>query len=225
MKRVVIPELLDSDAGTSSEVQKSLADLRSFNRWFGGIATTCYLVQRVAEETHVSRLSLLEVAAGSGYVAEAAARRLQQRGLTLQFTLLDRSLAHLKNGSATHAGQRVVGDALALPFRDQSFDIVGCGLFAHHLEPDEVEEFVNEGLRVAKIAVVINDLVRDPLHLAAVYAGVPVYRSRITRHDAPVSVRRAYTQEEILDILGRTRASRVEFSRHYFFRMGVVAWK
>lgn len=224
MKRVVIPELLDSDAGTPSEIQKSLADLRGFNRWFGGIGSTCQLLARVARKSSLSSLSLLEVASGAGYVPKLVAERLRQQGLTLQFTLLDRSLAHLRNGPAPGA-ERVVGDALALPFRDQSFDVAGCGLFAHHLEPDEIVQFVNEGLRVARSAVVINDLVRHPLHAAAVYAGVPFYRSRLTRHDAPASVRRAYTEKEILDILAGTRARQVDLSRHYFFRMGIIAWK
>ena len=38
MRRVVVPELLDSDAGTPREVEGSLADLRMVNRFFGGAA-------------------------------------------------------------------------------------------------------------------------------------------------------------------------------------------
>ena len=29
----------------------------------------------------------------------------------------------------------VAGDALSLPFRDESFDLLSCNLFAHHLSP------------------------------------------------------------------------------------------
>ena len=118
-----------------------------------------------------------------------------------------------------------MGDALALPFRDTSFDLVGCGLFAHHLSPDQLVRFVNEALRVSRCAVLINDLIRHPTHLALVYAGVPLYRSRITRHDAPASVLQAYTPDEMREILGRTAAARVEIGRSYLFRMGVIAWK
>ena len=68
MKRVPTAEMLDSDSGTPAEVAASLADLRRINRWFGGVATTENMVARVARETKQSSLSLLEVAAGSGYV-------------------------------------------------------------------------------------------------------------------------------------------------------------
>jgi SAM-dependent methyltransferase len=70
-------------------------------------------------------------------------------------------------------GQAVVADALALPFRDGTFDLIGCSLFAHHLDPESLRLFADESLRVCSCAVLINDLVRDPLHLALVYAGFP----------------------------------------------------
>jgi hypothetical protein len=220
MKRVVTAELLDTDCGTPAEVAASLGDLRRFNRWLGGIATTEEMIRRVAREINASTVSLLEVAAGSGYVPETVRERLHRQGLKLQVTLLDRAPSHM-NGSH----RAVAGDALALPFQDASFDLVSCTLFAHHLSPDQLVQFVNEGLRVCRTALLINDLVRRSLHLSLVYAGLPLYRSRITRHDAPASVRQAYTPDEMQALLKRTRASRTEIHRYYLFRMGVIAWK
>lgn len=220
MKRIPTAELLDVDAGTQQEVTSSLADLRFINRTFGGRSTTRSMVEVVAQSTGAQELSLLEVAAASGDVPRAASKTLADRGITLKVTLLDRSATHVGNG-----GRSVVGDALALPFRDASFDLVSCGLFAHHLPPDEVTRFVNESLRVSRYAVLINDLIRHPLHLAMVYAGWPLYRSRLTRHDAPASVRQAYTIPEMREMLRTTTASRVDVTRHYLFRMGVIVWK
>ena len=220
MKRVPTAELLDTDAGTPEEVSSSLSDLRFINRNFGGGPTTRSMVERVARSTGARELSLLEVAAGSGDVPRAAREKLAELGIAIRVTLLDRSAAHVGNGSRS-----VLGDALALPFQDESFDLVSSGLFAHHLPPDDVVRLVNEGLRVCRCAVLINDLIRHPLHLAMVYAGWPLYRSRLTRHDAPASVRQAYTIPEMRHILGATMASRVDVTRHYLFRMGVIVWK
>lgn len=220
MKRVPTAELLDTDSGTPAEVAASLADLRRINRWFGGVATTANMVARVARETNRSSLSLLEIAAGSGYVPKTVGYRLQHRGLRLQVTLLDRVPSHLSNGT-----RMVAGDALALPFRDAAFDLLSCSLFAHHLSPKELVRFVDEALRVCRVAVLINDLIRHPLHLSLVYAGMPLYHSRITRHDAPASVRQAYTPAEMRTLLAESSAARVEIHRHYLFRMGVIAWK
>jgi ubiquinone/menaquinone biosynthesis C-methylase UbiE len=221
MKRKVIPELLDSDSGSPSEIAASLSDLNRINRWFGGIATTEFLVERVAQRLHAKSLSLLEVGAGTGAVPAAVVAALAPRGIRIQVTLLDRAVSHLKNGDQ----RAVVGDALALPFSDSSFDLVSCSLFVHHLSPDEVVRFINASLRVCRHGVVINDLIRHPAHLGLVYAGTPLYRSRLTRHDAPASVWQAYTVNEVENMLEKSNAARVEITRHFLFRMGVIAWK
>ena len=224
MKRVVIPELLDTDSGSPAEIAAALCDIRQINRRFGGIATTQSMIAQVARKHGATSLSLLEVAAGAGDVPQAASARMQKLGIRLQVTLLDRAHSHLKNGSG-NGSSAVAGDALALPFADESFDLVSCCLFAHHLEPPEIVQFVNEGLRVGRTAVIINDLVRDQIHLALVYLSLALYRSRFNRHDAPASVRRAYTVKEMNQMLGQTTAARVEIERRPVFRMGAIAWK
>ena len=220
MKRVAIPELLDTDSGSPAEIAASLSDLNRINRWFGGISTTTSMIRRVAQKLGVLSLSILEVAAGIGYVPERARQKLVHDGIELKVTLLDRAPSHLVNGN-----RAIAGDVLALPFRDASFDLVGSVIFLHHLSPEQVIQSVNEALRVSRTAVLINDVVRHPMHLALVYAGLPLFRSRLTHHDAPASVRQAYTTAEIRDLLKRTSAARVEIHRHYLFRMGVMVWK
>jgi ubiquinone/menaquinone biosynthesis C-methylase UbiE len=220
MKRVVIPELLDTDSGSPAEIAAALSDLNRINRWFGGVSTTTSMIRRVAQRLGAPSLSMLEAAAGTGYVPEQARQQLVHDAIKLEVTLLDRTPSHLVNGH-----RAVAGDVLALPFRDASFDLVGSVIFLHHLPPDQVIQSVNEALRVCRTAVLINDLVRDPVHLALVYAGLPLFRSRLTHHDAPASVRQAYTAAELRDLLKRSSATRVEIHRHYLFRMGVIIWK
>jgi ubiquinone/menaquinone biosynthesis C-methylase UbiE len=230
MKRAAIDEVFDTDSSTPAEVATTLFDLRNINRWFGGNTTTAAMTDQVTRGLPPGSVSLLEVAAGSGDALRTASGRLERRGLQLQVTLLDRAWSHLSNGhpGRDHQpnGRRiVVGDALVSPFRDGSFDLVGCCLFAHHLSPEQLVRFVNESLRVCRRAVLINDLVRHPLHVGLVYVSLPLYRSRITRHDAPASVRGAYTIKEMRALLRQTTAARVEIHQHYLFRMGAIAWK
>jgi ubiquinone/menaquinone biosynthesis C-methylase UbiE len=219
MRRVVIPELLDSDDGTPAEIAASLVDLRRINAWFGGIGTLAELLRRVARSVDRRELSVLDVASGAGDVTRAAQQELAAEGLQIAITLMDRAATHLRNGNAS-----VAGDARALPFRDGAFDVVCSTLFVHHLEPHEVTQFAREGLRVSRAAFVVNDLIRHPVHVALVYAGLPLF-SRLTRHDAPASVRRAYTMAEMCEAIERAGARSIDTSRHYLFRMGVIAWK
>jgi len=221
MRRKVISELLDQDLGTHLEVSSSLADLRHINDWFGGTRTTIALLRRITAECNYRKLSLLEVAAGAGDVPLAAQGALAVDGTELHVTLLDRISSHLPGNGETS----VCGDALHLPFRENAFDVVSCSLFAHHLEPDSLRVFAREGLRVCRRALLINDLIRSRLHLWLVYAALPLFRSRITWHDAPASVQNAYTVQEIQRLLEGLPARRITISRHYLYRMGVLVWK
>jgi ubiquinone/menaquinone biosynthesis C-methylase UbiE len=224
MKRVVIPELLDSDSGTPKEIQDSLADLATINRYFGGHRTTCRLLREVAQRTGKTKLTFLDVGGGTGDFVHAIEQDLRGDGLQLRGSVLDRMPAHLSNESRNGLF-RVSGDALTLPFRDQSFDVVGSNLFCHHLEPEQLVRFVNEALRVSKIAVIVNDLRRNYFHLLAIYTGFLFYRSPITRHDAPASVRRAYTAGEFRSFFSQTKASRITIANYYFQRLGMIAWR
>jgi len=220
MQRIVIPELLDSDAGTQREIEDSLADLRTINRYFGGLHTMRELLSDVASKRQLKKPSWLDVAGGNGELTHLTSESLRSQGIEVQPVLLDRMPSHL-NGRYP----AVAGDALALPFKENSFDVVGSCLFVHHLEPPDVVRFVNEALRVARHAVLINDLIRHRLHVALAYAGFALYRSRLTRHDAVASVRRAFTVEEIKTMLQQTEAVKVEIKTFLPFRMGVIAWK
>lgn len=231
MQRIDAPEILDSEQCPAREVQAALQVLGRINRWFGGVATTQAIVERVARATGTNHLSMLEVASGLGEVPELVRQRVAGRGIELDVTLLDRLWSHLPGGNGnldqTKVDNRIVGDALALPFEDRAFDLVSCSLFAHHLNTQQLVEFVREGLRVSRRALLINDLVRHPLHLALVYASFPIMRSRVAWLDGLTSVRRAYVPEEIRSMLasGLGSAVRVEILRRYLFRMGVVVWK
>jgi hypothetical protein len=221
MKRVVVPELLDTDAGTPREVAHSIVDLRMFNRAFGGVRTVSSMLRRVAEQKRLQEISWIDVGGSEGFLAITTRKALARSGTKLFPVVLDRAATHMDGETPS-----ICGDALALPFGDNSFDVVGSSLFLHHLEAEQIVQFVKEGLRVARHAFLIHDLVRHPMHLALSYLGFPLYRSRLTRHDAPASVRRAYTETEVQKILTQVaEPASIEITRFYLFRMGVIVWK
>ena len=220
MKRVVVPELLDSDGWTQQEIKDSLRDIQMINRHFGGVRTMAALLSKVAEQTQRRSLSWLDLGGAGGDLASATAKSLAKQGMTVEPVVLDCAVTHLGGSYPV-----VCANALNLPFRDNSFDVVGSCLFLHHLEPEQIIQSVNEGLRVARYAVLINDMQRHPLLLALSYAGAAIFHSHISRHDGPASVRRAYTPEEIKNMLRQSSAGRVELEKFFLFRLGVVVWK
>jgi ubiquinone/menaquinone biosynthesis C-methylase UbiE len=232
MQRINAEEILDSDTCSVRDVQDALAVIGMVNRWFGGVATTQKMVERVAEVSGTRKLSLLEVAAGLGDLPEKVSTAVARRGITLDVMLLDRDKTHLPPETCDGEPRLlktcgVVADALSLPFGDAAFDLVSCNLFAHHLTAHQLAHFLREGLRVSRRALLINDLIRHPLHLALAYASFPIMRNRVAWLDGLTSVRRAYVPEEIRAVLAAafSPAVRSEISCNYLYRMGVIVWK
>lgn len=222
MRRIPQHEVLDGDSVPPEAAVESLGDLRVVNRWFGGVDTTAYLLRRAMRASGLRSASVLEVAAGDGYSIAHAARRLKAEDLNVEPLCLDRREVQ----APAHCCERaIVGDALHLAFPPASFDFVSCGLFVHHLAPAQVIAFINGALKAARYAVLINDLRRSSLHLALVYAGMPIFRSPISRSDGLASVRQAYTPEELHELMSQTNATALEIRTRYLFRMGAIAWK
>jgi len=223
MQRVVTPELLDDDLGTPEEIRSTLLDLRGFNQHFGGFHSVGALIRKVATKKGLRSLSLLDVAGGAGDVANYVQGELEKEGIQVRAAVLDRALSHM--GGRDFGLETVAGDALRLPFASESFDVVGCNLFCHHLEPSELVSFFDEALRVARFAVIASDLRRNLFHWLVASVGRITYRSRLTRNDAPASVRRAYTPDEISALAEKSAATGFDITPYYFQRFGLTLWK
>jgi len=88
-----------------------------------------------------------------------------------------------------------------------AFDVVTCTLALHHFEPPAALELLREMRRVARLTPIVGDLARSHVAFAATWLYTRVTsRNRLTRHDAPLSVRRAYEPEEALTLGARRGA-------------------
>ena len=225
MKRVLEEEWLDGDLGTPAEVASALRSIGAVNRLFGGNRTHTMLLRKIAGRAGLKRLVVLEVASGRGQVVSGAARTLAREGLALEVTLLDLNRSHLPEvwPSTLCAPRKLEGDALAIPLPDSSVDVVSCCLFLHHLSTDQARGFLREALRVARVAVLINDLERTPTHAFLSSLMSLIDPSRISRHDGPASVRQAYSRAELATLFAET-GRRWGLDRRFLYRMAGVVW-
>jgi SAM-dependent methyltransferase len=214
-------ELMDQPVDAPDELEGNLADIEFANRWLGGIAPIRREVRRTRART------ILDVGSGSGDVPHALVRDGRRRGVDVRATCLDHSpqmiaIAQRRTGNDDRL-TFVLGEGERLPFPDATFDVVTCSLALHHFEPPAARALLREMRRVARVTPIVGDLRRSRVAFVATWMWIhATTRNRLTRHDAPLSVRRAYNAGEAL-ILARDagwRAPRVE--REPFFRMTLV---
>src|SRR5437868_6563905 len=96
-------------------------------------------------------------------------------------------LAYVRERSRAH---RVVGDALQLPLRSGAVDIVTSSHFFHHFSPEQNASILDESLRASRRGVIVNDTMRHfvPFLFVKLLSWLRLV-GRITRYDAPASVR------------------------------------
>ena len=175
-------------------MERSLRDLRRFNRFYGGNGVYRRLLRKMAKHDPIS---ILDVATGTADLVEKFAGTAMRVGVDFKID----HLLYMREGSAV---RRVVGDALHLPFLNNAFEIVTSSHFFHHLTPEENEEMLQEALRVARRGVIINDTRRHYIpYLVVKIVGWLRMTGRITRNDAPASILRGYTPEEVGEIAFR----------------------
>lgn len=97
----------------------------------------------------------------------------------------------------------IIGEGAALPVGSKSVDFVVASQVLHHLDANVAARWIAELDRVARCAVVISDLRRSWLAMAALWAVSFMLRLHpTTRHDGVLSLRRGYTASELKTLLG-----------------------
>ena len=205
--RATTAELLDDLPGsvTSSELAGNLRDLRRANRYFGGARATLRALRSVAcqlARTHADEITVLDLATGAGDVPLAMLALAEREHWPLRVVATDMQPEVLEIAREVARPEKLtvaLADARNLPYADASFDIVTLSLAMHHFDPQEAGQVLAEMRRVGRHALIVNDLERSlPGYAGAWLFGHLLTRNRLTRHDAPLSVRRAYTAGEAL---------------------------
>jgi len=202
-------EWLDREV-PAAEREAALADIDRLNAWFGGYRLTLARVARLARRAPADRpLVVLDVGGGRGDFARRLLAWGRRIGRPLRVLVVDRH-------AAPRPGVRAVrADAAALPFRPGAVDVATCTLTLHHLEPDDAARCLAEMRAVARLGLVVNDLLRTRLTLALVWLVTRLARChRYCRHDGPLSVRRAYAPEELVALAGKAGLPRLRVRRY-----------
>jgi ubiquinone/menaquinone biosynthesis C-methylase UbiE len=226
-ERVYTEELLDAGAGNDDDVAANLADLRRLNGVLGGSRVILGALNELTYGSACENLSLLDVGTGSAdipakAVAWCKAKRIRPRivGLDLSERNLRVTREHL---SVRPEVSLVRGDALRLPFRRRSFDFVSASLLLHHFREADIVRLLAEFGRVARRAVIINDLVRNlvPYYFIRL-TGPFITSSFLTRHDAPVSVLRGFTSHELRELAWKAGLASSYVERVFPFRLRMI---
>ncbi len=212
-------EMLDQPA-PFRDLSESLDDVARLNAVFGGRVLTLRHVKRLLSRLPGDRAAtVLDLGTGGADIPCALVRWARRASRKIRVIAVDRDGPILRVARGVVRGYPeialVQADARALPFRDGAVDVVMSALTLHHLEPETAPACLAAMDRTARLGFVVNDLVRSRAGYALVWLATRLLaRSRMSRHDGPLSVLRAYTPGEIAELCGRAGLSDVRVRRY-----------
>ncbi|MFT3785194.1 MAG: methyltransferase domain-containing protein [Tepidisphaeraceae bacterium] len=214
-RRNLVAEQMDADDVDPRQLADALRYIRRINKLLRYNAAVIRRVELLASATEP--ITLLDVATGSGDL-------LAQLGPRYRTVGLDRHTLTIREAKQSVSRAIFIrGDALALPFADNSFDIVTSNLFLHHLPGPIVVAALREMARVAQRGIVVADLLRN----RRAYAWITLFTltaSPIVKHDARASVAHAFTLDEARNLFDQAGLASAKLEVTFGHRF-VATWK
>ena len=220
-------ELLDRPGPPSAELAESLADIGRLNRLgptWSLLAHVAPFLERFRREGRGRPFRVLDVGTGGADIPVALAEWARERGAPVTVLAMDvqpEVLACVAAPARRLPEVRLVaGDARHPPVRLGGVDLAICSLTLHHLPEEGVAGLLRLMAERARLGFVVSDLRRSrPAWLAAWLATRLISRNRLTRHDGPLSVRRAYTPDELGQLSRVAGLADVRWHLAPFFRV------
>ena len=237
MKSIFFPprnlrdELLDLDEAPYEEVRDSLNDVATVNRYLSGYRVLLHHAGKFLKEHQLDRpFTVLDAATGSADQPVALVRLARRLGISIQITAIDinsKMLKMAKDEICEYPEIRLVQcDVLALPFKDEGFDLAVNNLSLHHFTWDNAVAILKSIYKSARLGFLVNDLHRSRIAHAVIFLLTRIFtRNRLTRYDAPVSVMNAFTPSEFRDLAIQAKIYPFEIYRHFPYRIAFLGKK
>ena len=228
-KRSVEKELIDLGPScyTQREYAECLAILFDINRWLGFFKQTRRLLKRVPEDA-----SLIDVGCGGGrFVLHLSDYfpRMSLVGMDVSAPALALASAELQRWRAAQLAQGVAfkrQETLHLNLAANSVDVLLATLVCHHIEDDDLVDFLQAAYQASRYGVIIHDLHRHALaYWGYKLLSYGLCRNRLIRHDGLISIQRGFKRKEWRALLQRARIDGYRLRWHFPFRWSVVLWK
>ena len=217
-------EHLDKGDYTPEEYEGCMVELRRINRWLGDASALRRSLLAEIEHEDLKSFSVLDVGAGSGELLRVIAdwtRETERRAMLVGLELNARSASAILEESRGFASiSSVRGDALSLPFFNNSFDYAICSLFTHHFKDEQVVPILEELARVARRRIFIIDLHRHPLaYYLYTTVGHLFLHNRLIREDGALSILRGFRPVELERLASQAHLANINVERRFPFRL------
>lgn len=212
-----------------AELDHAMRHLEIVNRWLNGYRPSEAGLQRLIP-AGAKEFTLLDVGCGSGDTLRQLAEWARSKKISARLTGIELSEQSTRRAAAACQNYPEIEirhqDVFTLA-TDEQYDVVHSALVLHHFSRDEdVVRVLKRMNDAARLGVIINDLHRHPFAYNSIRLLTrALSRSEVLRNDAPLSVARAFTRDELMRFAEEANLGNVTVNWHWAFRWLMVSDK
>ncbi len=224
-----VPEMMDAAGSDFAMLREDLRNLRTINRYFGGLSLVRrYVTKFMAESDASQTIEILDLATGSADHPLALASLARSVGRSVHITAVERNPATAAIARDRTKGYGEIsiqeGDLLMTPWPPKKYDLVLCSLALHHFSREDAVRILGIMWNTARVGVIVNELNRSwPAAWVAWGYTHLTTRNPMTLNDSYVSVLRAFTPAELAKMAVEAGIPNAQIHTHPFFRLALVA--
>jgi 2-polyprenyl-3-methyl-5-hydroxy-6-metoxy-1,4-benzoquinol methylase len=220
-------ELMDDLACSGAELEQTLRELKTINRWLGGNHVTTGGLGKLMKDRPQSFYHIADIGCGGGDMIGIMDRWCKSQDVNVNFVGVDANkniidLAKERLKELDNVQWRVQ-NVFESDFSNERVDIVTCTLFTHHFTDQQLIDLIQAFRRKATLGVVINDLHRHWFAFHSIRVLTKFFsKSHMVRHDASLSVLRSFKKSDWEKILAASGVKSFKIKWYWAFRWQVL---
>jgi ubiquinone/menaquinone biosynthesis C-methylase UbiE len=223
-------EIMDDLSCSGKIVDQSLTELDIINKWLGGNEVTINALDQLLKNGNKNKIiSIADLGCGSGEMLRLVRQWGGRNGYTFILTGIDAN-SNIVNYARNHLMQYsnielISMNVLGEEFKKRKFDIVLSTLFFHHFSSRQLIEFFKQLKDQVSIGFIINDIHRHWFAYHSIKLITKFFsRSPMVKSDAPLSVLRAFSRDDLITILTSAGIKNYEIRWRWAFRWQVIVF-
>lgn len=221
-------EIMDDLNCKGEVVDQTLRELETINTLLGGNYVTLSGIKTLLQKKKVTQdVSVADLGCGGGDILQLIAEKAKHFNTSLQLTGIDANPNIIefarKNSEQFPKIEYEAIDIFSNEFRQKKFDVIIGTLFFHHFSSPQLVDLFSQLKSQASVGIVINDIHRHWLAYYSIRLLTKVFsKSAMVKFDAPLSVLRAFTKRELVDILTSAGIENFSIRWMWAFRWQVI---
>lgn len=230
-RRSVQPERMDTETLGLEEMGTILESLETINERLGGSRATLWHLKRFSKAWKPGEtIRIVDWGTGGADLPRAIVRWARRSGFKVKILGIDNNpvvLAYAQKACLEYPEITLESlDVNKETAPDQPFDYAISSLALHHLSDGAIVNLLIQSDRWARRGIIMNDLKRSARAWAWIWTLSRLFQApAIVQHDGPLSVRRAFTQQELESYARAAGLSYLRVRTHFGYRFTLAGEK